>query len=132
MELQIPVTLNDILKKWSHQAGCFDEGVPKETREKSYLNALMGVFSMFARHHTELEDGDFVRAFRFFKDAGFTKRLSLETHIAERYGKLERTEPGFEKKPEPESKPDPIEPNMINPTPEPGKTEGQAESLKSE
>ena len=61
----------------------------------------MAVFSMFARHHTELSDGEFVRSFRFFKDAGFTKRLSLETSIAERYGKLERTEPGFEKKPEP-------------------------------
>jgi hypothetical protein len=108
LELQIPVTLNDVLKKWSHQAGCFDVAVPKETREKAYLDSLMAVFSMFARHHTELEDGDFVRAFRFFKDAGFTKRLSLETHIAERYGKLERTEPGFEKKPEP--KPEPVSP----------------------
>jgi hypothetical protein len=91
------VTLQDIFKKWSHQAGYFDDSVPKETREKIYLDALMAIFSMFARHHTELNDGEFVRAFRFFKDAGFTKRLSLEASISERYGKLERTEPGFEK-----------------------------------
>ena len=105
------MTLQDILKKWSHQAGCFTDEVLKETREKIYLESLMAVFSMFARHHTELGDGEFVRAFRFFKDAGFTKRLSLETSVAERYGKLERTEPGFEKKPEPivaDEKLDPI------------------------
>jgi hypothetical protein len=110
MELQIPVTLNDILKKWSHQAGCFEETVPRETRERAYLDALMALFSMFARHHAELEDGDFVRAFRFFKDAGYTKRLSTETSVAERYGKLERTEPGFEKKPEPPITPAPASP----------------------
>jgi hypothetical protein len=108
------VTLNDVLKKWSHQAGCFDGTIPKEIREKSYLDSLMAVFSMVARHHTELEDGEFVRAFRFFKDAGFTKRLSLETSIAERYGKLERTEPGFEKKCEP--KPEPV-PESVPETP---------------
>jgi len=102
VELSIPVTLQDILRKWSHQAGCFTGEVLKETREKIYLEALMAVFSMFARHHTELNDGEFVRSFRFFKDAGLTKRLSLESSIAERYGKLERIEPGFEKKCEPE------------------------------
>lgn len=98
VELSIPMTLADILKKWSHQAGCFPENLPKEIREKAYMDSLLAVFSLLARHHSELQDGEFVRAFRFFKDAGFTKRLSVETTIAERYGKLERAEPGFEPK----------------------------------
>lgn len=100
MELSIPMTLADILKKWSHQAGCFPETLPKEIREKAYMDSLLAVFSLLARHHMELPDGEFVRAFRFFKDAGFTKRLSVETSIAERYGKLERVEPGYEPKEE--------------------------------
>ena len=98
VELSIPMTLADILKKWSHQAGCFPENLPKEIREKAYMDSLLAVFSLLARHHSELSDGEFVRAFRFFKDAGFTKRLSVETSIAERYGKLEQVEPGFEPK----------------------------------
>ena len=91
--LQIPVNLNEIIKEWSRQAGCFTKDIPVETREIKYMNALMELFSLFARHHEELNNGNFVRAYRFFKDAGFTKRLSVEADIANRYAKLEHQEP---------------------------------------
>ena len=95
--LKIPVNLNEILKEWSRQAGCFSKEIPVETREIKYMNALMELFSLFARHHEELTNGDFVRIYRFFKDAGFTKRLSKEANISNRYAKLEHQEP-LEKK----------------------------------
>jgi len=91
--LQIPVNLSEIIKEWSRQAGCFTKSTPTEKREIVYKNALMQLFSMFARHHSELNDGDFVRNYRFFKDAGFTKRLSREADIFNRYAKLEHKEP---------------------------------------
>lgn len=108
VELQVPVTLNDVLKKWSHQTGCFDKSVSTEIRERLYTNALMSLFCLFAKYHTELNDGDFVRCFRFFKDSGLTKRLSDEAHVSERYLKLEHQEPGI---PEIE-KPKPADPPL--------------------
>ena len=104
LDLQIPITLNDILKKWSHQAGCFEKSVTIEVREKKYMEALLALFSLFAKHHEEMSDGDFVRAFRFFKDSGIAKRLSSEAPIAGRYAKLELIEPGMEE-------PKPVEPH---------------------
>ena len=91
--LSIPVNLNEILKEWSKQAGCFSKDTLTETRQIKYMNALMELFSMFARHHEDLDDGDFIRIFRFFKDAGFTKRLSREANITNRCAKLEHKEP---------------------------------------
>lgn len=93
ISLQITLDLNNVLKEWSRQAGCFTKEVPAEKREIVYMNALMELFSMFAKHHEELNNGDFIRAFRFFKDGGFTKRLSNETHVFNRFLKLENLEP---------------------------------------
>lgn len=91
--LQIPVNLSTVIKEWSQQAGCFTKETPKEKREIIYMFALMELFSMFARHHEEFNNGHFVRVYRFFKDAGFTKRLSKETDVYNRYMKLEHQEP---------------------------------------
>lgn len=93
ISLQITLNLNEVLKEWSRQAGYFTKETPAEKREIIYMNALMELFSMFAKHHEELSDGDFIRSYRFFKDAGFTKRLSKETHIFNRFLKLEYQEP---------------------------------------
>jgi len=48
---------------------------------------------MLAKHHTEMDDATFARAFRFFRDTGFTKRLHGDTEISKRYAKLEGVEP---------------------------------------
>jgi len=88
VELQIPVTLKDVLKKWSHQAGNFEDNVPTESREKLYINALMALFVQFSLSHDNYNDENFVRIFRFFKDAGFLKRVSEQSSIYERYKKL--------------------------------------------
>jgi len=93
VDLQVPTTLQEVIKTWSRQVGANREGTtPVETREKKYNDALMSLLSLFANHHDEIKDGDFVRAYRFFRDSGLTKRLSNEAPISIRYSKLERIE----------------------------------------
>jgi len=91
--LQIPIPLQDILKTWARQAGFFDKSVVPEVQEKKYLDALMELFCMFAKYHESLDESTFARVFRFFKDAGFTKRLNEEAAISKRYAKLDHIEP---------------------------------------
>jgi hypothetical protein len=91
--LQIPILLQDILKTWARQAGYFDKAIVPEIQEKKYLDALMELFCMMAKHHEEMDEATFARVFRFFKDTGFTKRLNDEAAISKRYIKLDRTEP---------------------------------------
>lgn len=93
LKLQLPISMQDVIRIWARQAGYFDKSVPLETQEKKYMNALMELFSMFAKHHGELDDSNFIRIFRFFKDSGFTKRLHPDTDIAKRSAKLEVSEP---------------------------------------
>ena len=93
LKLQLPISLQDILKIWGRQVGYFDKDVPPETQEIKYMNALMELFSLLAKYHEEIADHDFIRIFRFFKDAGFAKRLHPDTAIAKRAGKLENLEP---------------------------------------
>jgi len=106
--LQLPISIQDVLKMWARQAGNFDKVVPLETQEKKYMDALMELLGMLAKHHDELDDSNFARAFRFFRDAGLTKRLHGDTDISKRYSKLEGLEPDMIVK-EPEMpKSDPI------------------------
>ena len=93
IEIKTSLSLSDIILQWCRQAGCFDASVPVEAREKKYTEALMGLLSLFAKHQEELDDGSFIRIFRFFKDTGLTKRLSPETLIHKRSIKLEHKEP---------------------------------------
>ena len=106
--LQLPISIQDVLKMWARQAGNFDKVVPLETQEKKYMDALMELLGTLAKHHDELDDSNFARAFRFFRDAGLTKRLHGDTDISKRYSKLEGLEPDMIVK-EPEMpKSDPI------------------------
>lgn len=93
LKLTLPVSIQDVIKLWARQAGSFDKAVPPETQEIKYVNALMEVFSMLAKHHEELDDSNFIRAFRFFRDTGFAKRLHGDTTMAKRASKLEGIEP---------------------------------------
>ena len=92
-ELILPISLQDVLRAWARKAGFFDKSVPLDIQEKKYIDALMGLFCMYAKHHEELDDATFARVFRFFKDAGLTKRLNDEAAISKRYTKLDRIEP---------------------------------------
>jgi hypothetical protein len=93
LELVLPISLQDVLKAWARKAGFFDKSVPIDIQEKKYLDAIMGLFCMLAKHHEEMDDATFARAFRFFKDTGLTKRLSDEASISKRYAKLDHIEP---------------------------------------
>jgi hypothetical protein len=93
INLQLTVTLQEVLKIWSRQVGVFDPSVTSETREKKYTDALMSLFSMFANHHEEMDDSTFARVFRFFRDGGFTKRLNEQAPISIRYPKIGNAEP---------------------------------------
>jgi len=93
LEIKTDVPFDGIISQWCRQAGHFDKAISPEHREKKYNEALVGLFCMFSKHHEELDDGVFVRAFRFFSDAGITKRLGEESIACQRYRKLERKEP---------------------------------------
>jgi hypothetical protein len=100
LKLQLPISIQDIMKIWARQAGYFDKTVPLEIQEKKYLDSLMALLGMLAKHHNEMDDSNFSRAFRFFRDVGLTKRLHGDTDISKRYAKLEGIEPDM-KEPEP-------------------------------
>jgi len=89
VELSLPVALRDVLKKWSHNAGFFKKDVELEKREKLYMSAFTALFLEFSLSHDKYDDENFVRIFRFFKDAGFLKRVSEEASVCERYRALE-------------------------------------------
>lgn len=89
IEIQIPITLKEVLKKWSLQVGTFKDETSPEEREKLYMNALMSLFVEFTLSHEKFSDENFVRIFRFFKDMGFSKRVSKEAPVYERYEKLD-------------------------------------------
>jgi hypothetical protein len=93
LKLQLPISVQDILKIWARQAGFFDKAVPPEAQEIKYMGAMMELLGMLAKHHDEMDDSNFIRAFRFFKDAGLTKRLNSDTPIFKRAAKLEGIEP---------------------------------------
>jgi hypothetical protein len=93
LKLNLPISIQDFLKIWARQAGNFEKTVLPEIQEKKYMDALMELFSMFAKHHVDMDDSNFARTFRFFRDAGFTKRLHNEAEISKRYSKLEGMEP---------------------------------------
>jgi len=99
ISLQLMVTLQEVFKIWARQAGMFDSSIPLETREKKYMDALMTLFTMFANHHLEMDDSTFARVFRFFRDAGLTKRLNDQAPIYSRYQKIGNIEPDMTKKP---------------------------------
>jgi hypothetical protein len=93
LKLQLPISVQDILKIWARQAGFFEKGIPPEAQEIKYINAMMELLGMLAKHHEEMDDSNFIRAFRFFRDAGLTKRLHTDTDIFKRAAKLEGIEP---------------------------------------
>jgi hypothetical protein len=97
--LQLTVPLQEILKTWSRQVGVFESNVPAEIKEKKYMDSLMALFTMFANHHLEMDDSTFARVFRFFRDAGLTKRLNDQAPIYSRYQKIGNLEPDMNKKP---------------------------------
>jgi hypothetical protein len=102
IKLTLPISIQDVLKLWARQAGSFDKTVPPEIQEKKYVDALMELFHMFAKHHEEMDDSNFIRSFRFFRDTGFAKRLHADTSLAKRASKLETLEPDMIiKEPEP-------------------------------
>jgi hypothetical protein len=103
IKLQLPISIQDILKTWARQTGNFERTVPPETQEKKYMDGIMELLQMFAKHHDEMDDSNFARVFRFFRDAGLTKRLHGDTDISKRYVKLEGLEPDMIVKP-----PDPV------------------------
>jgi hypothetical protein len=101
LKLQLPISIQDVLKIWARQAGTFEKNIPAETQEKKYMDGIMELLQMFAKHHDEMDDSNFARAFRFFRDAGFTKRLHGDTEVSKRYAKLDGIEPDMIPKPEP-------------------------------
>lgn len=101
LKLTLPISIQEVLKIWARQAGNFEKTVPPEVQEIKYMNAMMELFGMLAKHHEEMNDSDFIRCFRFFRDAGFSKRLSADTSLAKRSSKLETLEPDMIKEPEP-------------------------------
>jgi hypothetical protein len=101
IKLQLPISIQDVLKIWARQAGNFEKAIPAETQEKKYMDGIMELLQMFAKHHDEMDDSNFARAFRFFRDAGLTKRLHGDTDISKRYAKLEGLEPDMIIKPDP-------------------------------
>jgi hypothetical protein len=93
LKLQLPISIQDVLKIWARQAGSFEKTISPETQEIKYMSALLELLGMLAKHHEEMNDSNFIRSFRFFKDAGLTKRLSADTTIFKRAAKLEGIEP---------------------------------------
>lgn len=89
VELQVPITLRDVLKKWSHQAGEPKEFITKKEQETAYLGAINALFVEFSLNFEKYEDEEFVRILRFFRDAGFLKRVSEESAVFEQYKSLE-------------------------------------------
>ena len=91
--LQLTTTLEEIIRVWIRQASeTVDKNTIPEVKENKFMNALMELFSLFARHHEDIQDFDFIRIFQFFKDAGFARRLNSDTHIVQRIAKIEKQE----------------------------------------
>lgn len=101
LKLTLPISIQEVIKIWARQAGNFEKTVPPEIQEIKYMNALMELLGMLAKHHEEMNDSDFIRCFRFFRDSGFAKRLNADTTLAKRASKLESLEPDMVKEPEP-------------------------------
>jgi len=116
LKLTLPIAIQDIIKLWARQAGSFDKTVPPETQEIKYMNAMMEMFGMLAKHHDELDDSNFIRAFRFFRDTGFAKRLHGDTSMAKRASKLEGIEPDMLPPPK---EPEPVKSAPTEPVKEP-------------